>query len=263
MGKFFSVNVNPDCINGDVSDNNGTADIGAGEIVFDWTAVDVPNGTSLLRSIIAVANGEDGAIANSAIDLELLFAKSIDGIAPPSLGTINTAPGAAMNGTNSWSNHVVGAYRLEGGTAAGTLGKTPTRVVYTAPGYEANTNLGGPTVMDTEANTGTTKGFGKLYVAGIHVTGRNYGTGVLADGAVDASSAQSTTITVKTIDARKLFSIGDQVYVHDLDTPIPGTLTKVEATTLTFSTANTTVDIADGDELLNANPYKIKLGFEQ
>ena len=80
---------------------------------------------------------------------------------------------------------------------------------------------------------------------------------------MDASSAQSTTITVKTIDARKLFSIGDQVYVHDLDTPIPGTLTKVEATTLTFSTANTTVDIADGDELLNANPYKIKLGFEQ
>ena len=57
-------------------------------------------------------------------------------------------------------------------------------------------------------------------------------------------------------------SVGDQVYVMDLDTPIPGTLTKVEATTLTFSEANTTVDIADEDELLNANPIRIKLGFE-
>ena len=263
MGKFFSVNVNPDCINGDVSENNGTDDIGAGEIVFDWTAVDVPNGTSLLRSIIAVANGEDGSLTSSAIDLELLFAKSIDNVAPPSLGAINTAPGATISGTNSWSNHVVGAFRLEGATAAGTLGKTPHRVVYTAPGNNADTNLGGPTVMDTEANTGTTKGFGKLYVAAIHVSGRNYGTGVLVDGAVDASSAQSTTVTVKTVDARKLFSIGDQVYVVGNDTPIPGTLTKVEATTLTFSTANTTVDMSDGVELLNANPYKIKLGFEQ
>ena len=261
MGKFFSVNVNPDCINGTVANNNGTDDVATGDIVFDWTAVDVPNGSSLLRSIIAVANGEDGAVGQSAIDLELLFAKSINGIAPPSLGAINAAPG--VSGTNSWSNHLVGAYRLEGAAAAGTLGKTPFRVVYSAPGNNANTDIGSPTVMDTEPNTGTTKGFGKLYVAAIHVTGRNYGTGVLANGAVDASSAQSKTITVKTVDARKLFSIGDQVYVHDLNTPIPGTLTKVEATTLTFSEANTTVDIAGDDELLNANPYKIKLGFEQ
>jgi len=120
-----------------------------------------------------------------------------------------------------------------------------------------------PIVMDLEPDSGTNVGFDKLYVAALQVSARNYGTGVLADGAVDASSAQSTTITVKTVDATKLFSVGDQVYVMDLDTPIPGTLTKVEATTLTFSEANTTVDIADGDELLNANPIRIKLGFER
>ncbi len=32
---------------------------------------------------------------------------------------------------------------------------------------------------------------------------------------------------------------------------------------LTFSEANTTVDIANNDELLNANPIRIKLGFER
>ena len=58
-------------------------------------------------------------------------------------------------------------------------------------------------------------------------------------------------------------SVGDTVYVHDLDTQIPGTLTHVTATKLTFSETNSTVDIADGDEAINANPIRIKLGFEQ
>ena len=261
MGKFFSVDANPDCIGGAVANNNGTDDVGAGDIIFNWTALDVPNGTSMLRSILAVANGEDGAIAGSAVDIEILFAKSIDGVAPPSLGVINAAP--TVNGTNSWSKHLVGAYRLESAAGDGTLGKLPFRVVYSAAGQGADSNLGFQSIMDTEPNTGTNIGFGKLYIAGILASARNYGTNVLADGAVDASSAGSTTITVKTGDARKIFNVGDQVYVMDLDTPIPGILTKVEDVTLTFSEANTTVDIADGDELLNANPFKIKLGFEQ
>ena len=68
MGKFFTVEVLPDCINGDVSDNNGTDDLGAGDLRFDWTAVDVPKGSCLLRSITAFVNGEDGAIAGYRVD---------------------------------------------------------------------------------------------------------------------------------------------------------------------------------------------------
>ena len=88
MGKFFNVDVLPDCIAGDISDNPGGSDITAGDIIFDWKAVDVPKGSCMLRSITATVNGEDGAISGSLTDLELLFAKSIDGVAPPSLGTI-------------------------------------------------------------------------------------------------------------------------------------------------------------------------------
>ena len=61
MGKYFNVDVIPDCIAGDVSDNNGTDDIGAGDIIFNWTAVDVPKGGSAIVSISAVVNAEDGA----------------------------------------------------------------------------------------------------------------------------------------------------------------------------------------------------------
>jgi len=264
MGKYFNVDVAPDCIAGDVSDNNGTDDIGAGDIIFNWTAVDVPKGGSAIVSISAVVNAEDGAYGSGSLtDYEFMFAKSINNTAPPSLGDIN---GVQTTG-GSMRNHIIGSARLESTAATGTLSKTAFHVVYTnsAHGTTNSASVGSnmPIVMDLEPESGTNVGYDKLYVAGFQVGARNYGTGVLADGAVDASSAQSTSITVKTVDATKLFSVGDQVYVMDLDTPIPGTLTAVTTTTLTFSEANTTVDIADGDELLNANPIRIKLGFEK
>ena len=261
MGKYFNVDVIPDCIAGDVSDNNGSTDVGASDIIFGWTAVDVPRGACLLKSVVAYVNAEDGAYGSGSItDYELLLAKSVGGVVPPSLGDINSA----QTGCGELRHHVVAGIRLEGQANKGTLSKTTFGLVYTAAtSGGADTNIGPDVVIDLEPESGTNVGYDKLYVAGLQVSARNYGTGVLADGAVDASSAQSTTITVKTVDATKLFSPGDQVYVMDLDTPIPGTLTAVTATTLTFSEANTTVDIADGDELLNANPIRLKFGFEK
>jgi len=262
MAQFLTVDVIPDCINGDVSDNNGTADIAAGDVIFDWTPVDVPVGSGMIQSISAIVNAEDAAMSSGSItDYEILFARSLRNIAPPSLGTI----GASADGVG-WQEHLVGAVQLEGNSGVGTLQHPDFHVVYNAAttGNGANGGRGStlPLVYQLDHTVNTTKGFDKLYVAAIQGASRNYGTGVLADGAVDASSAQSTTITVKTVDARKIFSVGNQVYVADLDTPIPGTLTKVEATTLTFSEANTTVDIADEDELLTANPIRIKLGIQ-
>jgi len=261
MGKYFNVDVIPDCIAGDVSDNNGSTDVGAGDIIFGWTAVDVPKGACLLKSVVAYVNAEDGAYgAGSVTDFELLLAKSVNGVVPPSIGDIN----GLQTSCGELRHHLVAGIRLEGAANKGTLSKTTFGLVYTsATSGGADTNIGPDVVIDLEPESGTNVGYDKLYVAGFQVTARNWGTGVLADGAVDASSAQSTTITVKTVDATKIFSVGDQVYVADLDTPIPGTLTKVEATTLTFSEANTTVDIADGDELLNANPIRLKFGFEK
>jgi hypothetical protein len=262
MKQFLTVDVIPDCINGDVSNNNGTADIAAGSIIFDWTAVDVPCGSGMIQSISAIVNAEDGTYAaGSLTDYEILFAKSLRGQAPPSIGTINQSADGV-----GWHEHFIGAVQIEGTAGVGTLRFLDTHVVYNAAttGNGANGGRGStlPLVYHVDHTVNTNKGYDKIYVAGIQTLARNYGTGVLADGAVDGSADQSTTITVKTVDARKIFCVGDTVYVHDLNTPIPGTLTKVEATTLTFSEANTTVDIADSDELLTANPIRIKLGIQ-
>ena len=262
MAKFLTVDVIPDCIAGDVSDNNGTADIGAGDVIFDWTAVDVPVGSGMIQSFSAIVNAEDATYGSgSLVDYEILLAKSVRGSVPPSLGTI----GASADGVG-WQEHLVGAIQIESTAGVGALLRRDVNIVYNAS-TTGNGGSGGrghtlPLVYQLDPTVNTTKGFDKLYVAAIQGQARNYGTGVQADGAVTAATAQSTTVTVKTVDARKIFNVGDQVYVADLDTPIPGTLTKVEATTLTFSVANTTVDIADGDELLTANPIRIKLGIQ-
>ena len=262
MGKYFNVDVIPDCIAGDVSDNNGTADVGASDIIFNWTAVDVPKGTSLLRSVSAYVNAEDGAYGSGSItDYELLLAKSVNGVAPPSLGDIN----AAQTTGGAIRNHIVAGIRLEGEASKGTLSKTTFGLVYTSSiSGGANTNIGPGVVIDLEPESGTNVGYDKLYVAGFQVSARNYGTGVLLNESdIDASTAPTNSITVDGTDATKIFSVGDQVYVMDLDTPIPGTLTAVTATTLTFSETNSTVDISEDDELLNANPIRLKFGFEK
>ena len=263
MGKFLTVDVLPDMINGDVSDLAG-ADIDAGDIMFDWVAVDVPKGSVKLTSISAWANAEDGALADGSLtDIELVLAKSVNGIAPPSMGTI----GAAQTGCGELRHHIVGALRLESVAAIGTLSKLTFGVAY----MMATTSNGGaggngaclPIVIDLEPESGVNVGYDKLYVAGFQVAARNWETGVLLnESTIDASANPTSTIIVDGVDATKIFSVGDQVYVMDLDTPIPGTLTKVEPLLLTFSETNSTVDITENDELLNANPFRLKLGFE-
>ena len=258
MGKFFNVDVNPDIVDGDISEANGT-DINAGDILFDWTAVDVPKGGSMLRSITAFVNAEDGAYAaGSLTDIELVFARSVNGVVPPTMGATN----AVQTGCGALRHHWVGGARLESTAATGTLSKLTFGVGFINSSTNP-TGYGLPLVIDLEPISGTNVGYDKLYVAGFQVSARNLGTAVLANGAVDASAAQSTTVIVDGVDARKIFSVGDQVYVFDLDTPIPGTLTKVEELLLTFSEANTTVDITNNDELINANPIKFKFGFEK
>jgi len=265
MGQFYAIDVIPDCIGGNTNNNSGEADIDIGDVIFDWTPVQVPAGNGMIQSISAIVNAEDGAYgAGSLVDYELLFAKSLRGSAPPSLGTI----GGSADGVG-WQEHLVGATQLESSAGVGTLQYADFHVVYNAAttGNGANGGRGAtlPLAFSLDPSVrGLQNGHFTLYVAAIQVQARNYGTGVLANGAVDASSAESTTVTVDGVNALKIFSVGDTVWIpggHG-GTQIPGTLTNVEANTLTFSVANTTVDIADNAELLTQNPIRIKLGVE-
>ena len=264
MTKFFNVDVLPDCIAGDISENPGSGDVSGGSVIFGWTAVDVPKGSCMLRSIVASVNGEDGALAGSAVDLELLFAKSIDGVAPPSIGTIGAAP--TCNGSTNWARNLVGAYRLESESGHATLAKTPFRVIYTGPGGAADTNVGHQnTVIDLEPESGTSVGYDRLYVAGIQVAARHYGTAVLVNGAITSDTA--TSITVDGTDVRKVFCVGDTVYIQAVDTAL-GTIKSMthdgtDGTIVLNAAIAGGTDLTNNHELLNANPWRLKFGFEK
>ena len=248
QNKFFTVTATPDIINGDISDffsggsgSSSATDMDAEDVVFDWTAIDVPKGVNLL------------------------IAKAFDGKVPESLG----APNTAADGGHLRAN-LIGTFKLDNTddktmTAAGPL---PGGQFYTVNGNAtaaAAPNWGNalPFVINC-SGSGTNSGYDKIYIACvIRGAARHFGTNVLANGAVDADATNSRTITVKTTDARLAFSVGDKVYIHTSDTPIPGTLTKVEATKLHFTVANSTIDIADDDEIVCANPFRINLGFER
>tara|TARA_R110002020_G_scaffold108666_1_gene251783 strand:+ start:270 stop:1100 length:831 start_codon:yes stop_codon:yes gene_type:complete len=275
VNKYFSVTVAPDVIMGDVSDVHDATDgiaLAAGDLVADWHGVDVPKGVNMLHNISMIVNNVDAGTSRFANDLIILFAKSVNGVAPSSIkgNGFGTAPAFGGN----IRDHIIGGMKLESTTdnteynipiVDDFLGVSMYQYGHPAALSTKTTSPSLPMVLEMDPDSGTNVGYDKLYVALLNMSGTSTitGTNVLADGAVDASAAQSKTITVKTTDARALFNIGDQVYVMDLDTPIPGTLTKVERFVLTFSEANTTVDIADDDELLNANPIRLKLGFER
>ena len=117
MGKYFTVLAIPDIVNGTVGNVIGsdTSDktIDSNDVVFDWVAVDVPSGTCMLRSINMWVNGPDGSIHGSGIiDYDLIFARSKNGAAPPSIGTVNAAAS-----TDDIRDYWIGNYKFDGSAA--------------------------------------------------------------------------------------------------------------------------------------------------
>ena len=279
-GKFFTVTAKPDIINGDISNvsagNGAGVDIVAGDIIFDWTPVNVPgNGSCILKSVTAWVNGELGGNA-SGTDWELLIgidATSHDGkvVAPPTLGAVGTPlHGGGSTNVSGLRNHLVGHIYFDA-VAATTAYTTSVGYgnFYTSVGsYDAVTkSLFSWSPIALDLPKAPTEGYSRLYVAGLQVADRHYNPGVLSSATYDAddpSTGNSTDIAVDTVDARHMFSVGDTVYVHTSDTKIPGTVASIETngTKIVMTERNGTVDIGNNDVIYNANPIKINLGFE-
>ena len=120
--RYFTATVVPDVVNGDVStiiqSNKTDLAMGNNDILFDWTAFDLPKGAVRLESISLYIMGEDGGGQNYA-DISLIFAKSENQVAPTSLGAVNAAQTAGFD----MPTHFIGATKLEGSaTGIGDLG---------------------------------------------------------------------------------------------------------------------------------------------
>ena len=257
--KYYTVDFKPDMIKGNVSNfiasNKADAPFAADDVLFNWHAVQIPKGASKITSITAVIRGEDGGVQANARDINFYFAKSIDGVAPGDLGTVNaTADGI------KFANNLLGTLKLDSGDWMVGLDTLNVATTVTGTGGKSSANV----VVEGEPNSGTTAGYNTLYVAAITGGSLDFSSGMLADGAIPPGLATTATtgVVVKTVLATSVCEPGDILYVHDLDTAL-GTVSEVIDGTHIKLTAVSAAAIADEDEIVNATPIRVILSLEK
>ena len=256
MSRYFSKTLRPVLPVATMIQSNKTdLPFTAGDVMWDWFAFDVPKGACRLISAVILVRGEN-AVPQTDRDLQLFFAKSdTSGTAPTSLGTGNaTASGTGYY--NSLLAHLVfditefASHLDYMSMATGGMGGDS--------GLQTKNSL----ILQGEPNSGTNVGYDKLYCGGVGGASNSwdFATGVILNDADDVAEGDTALVT-DGVDANKVFAPGDVILKHDSDTVV-GTVKSVSANLITLESGSG-VAISDDDELMNASPVTVILGFEQ
>ena len=249
MGKFFTVGVKPVMTPVNAGLN---AAFGDGDVLFDWTAFDVPKGASKLIGVTAEIRpkGDSGSTVNT-FAFELLFAKTKSLVAPSTLGALNSAP-AALSDIEGHVDRYIGHMPI----VAGDYGVTDQLAVASADAPEG-------LVLEGEPDSGTNVGFDKLYVAGIAGGAFAFTSTCL----IDNGDLDGPTMTVKDVDPRLFIAKGDTVAVattaDTTATKAMGVVSSLGATSIVLTEAFTTTDVVNEDIVYNTSPIKLLLHFEK
>jgi len=237
-------------IDADKSDNA----FGDKDIVFDWVAIDIPKGTHRIVDACIAVQGNHGA-RQAEVDWQLWFAKPINGVEPPSLGT----PNSSVTGTGH-RNHMLGVMVINSTQSASDVYAFNSFMssgnVSSGGGDSPNTGI----IVNGEKMTDTLEGFHRIYVAGLTMGNLNFSTNVLLNQVGDqAATTTTTTLTVNGAHATKVFSVGDTIQAMDL--AAIGTITALTTTSITVDKCEAALE--NDDEILTTSPIRIKLGLEQ
>ena len=82
------------------------------DLLFDWHRFEIPEGEACIKSfnIIMPGTNTDATSAENVLDFTFFIARSVNGAAPPSLGTVNGATNgqaATKIGFAGSRNHIV------------------------------------------------------------------------------------------------------------------------------------------------------------
>ena len=235
----------------------GATAFGADDAMFDWTPIKVPKGSCALASISGYIMGKNGDDQATSGIIDLFFAKSIDGVAPPTIGTINSAITKAN--AVAFRRHLIGYMSLDMDERTDS---TDPLASYNAFGLAFNSTVNNsynPIIMQAEALSGDT-GFQTIYVAGAAQAAFDFGTGVLCAG---ENAADNLAIVIDNGSgaasiALDTFAVGDEVVLAD-DTRI-GTITALTNVLMTVNAAPGT--LADNAEIVPKFPLRLTFGWE-
>ena len=248
MGKYFTVEVKPTIPNVAAGQHAAFAD---NDLLFDWFAFDVPKGTSFIKQIVLEVrpNGLSGAAVNERA-LDLIFAKTVNGAAPTSLGTANSALTADVNNSNHLIGYVAGnSYAYEG-----HLDSTAVAIA-----REAKAGL----IIEGEPDSGTNVGFDRIYLAGVAGAAFDFRSLVqINNGTLDGD-----TFTVDGQDPRNMFAVGDVIAATTTaDTSVSkslGTIKSMPDANTIILESTTENAILNDDFIYNTTPVRILLGCEK
>ena len=226
---------------------------GTNTIVADWTALQIPRGASMLKSVVALvrAKGDAGPTDNRH-PFDLVFSKTNT----VSLGTIRTVmqhrPSNDYLGMISIDQNNYGGAHFDS-TAIATLGGD-------------TDNSCPPLVLQGDISTGDNVGYDTIYVAMISQDASLDFSSINTVNETGFSAGAQTVITMDdgsagtSMDCREHFVAGD--ILHAQDDAVLGTLASAAAQQITLTAANTDA-IAENDVIYNINPVKLILGFER
>tara|TARA_R100000900_G_scaffold71803_1_gene56654 strand:- start:513 stop:1346 length:834 start_codon:yes stop_codon:yes gene_type:complete len=277
MAKYFTVKVVP------VVPASKQVAFNSKDVLFDWVSFQVPRGANKLISATATLRGTNGG-TQAAKDIDLFFAKSINGAAPATLGTVNST----MTAIPAVSNHLIGFTKFDNNDFGASCFDYLS-IVSTGSGAAAS-NIPA-LVLEGEHAFGDNVGYDTLYIGGGAGGTLDFGTGVVTSQAIDVSelsAAQLVNADIEGTDPRNAFAVGD--IIHATDDIIVGEIESMaDANTITFKAdgsattsqkgdytvpadlaawkiqngAGAAGDLGSGDELFNIHPIQIILCFEK
>jgi len=260
MGKYFSITVKPTIDVAALAAGN----IADAEVLFDWKAFDVPKGASKLIGVTMRYTGKNGVDYTPA-DVELFWAKSINTVAPGTLGD----DGAAVD-TFGWFPNIIGKTYMDASNGSNDgdliMGNI---VVSAAPGGGTlgqsnanNTPISNGLVLEGEPDSGVNVGYDKLYVAAVAKGDNNHNWGastMTVDGTMSTSSPILTVADLSPV----LSGVGPGDVLRDEDGNLFGTVKSVDsATQITFED-NLSSASANDKLVYNTCPITLILSFEK
>ena len=235
-GKYHLATIKPEI------NLTGNVAFSVDDVLFDWTSFEVPRGACAIRSLNLIVPGTNAVAANGALQMDLYFATSINGVAPPTLGNTNVAMNVIS--ATAAKPHIMAYHAV--------LGKEKEDALDGMVGFNV-LGKGAVTSAVTQGDTALTVLEGDPSYAG--------GT-ACAVGSAD-HEANDLTIVVEGTDADDCFTIGDTIIAFDGDGSGATTIGNVTALAADLITVDAAPNlIADEDEICNLNPIVIRLGLE-
>jgi len=267
QGKFHLATVRPRI------DLLGNVEYENHDVLFDWHRFEIPRGGCSIKSFNMIVAGLDGA-ARAAKDMELFFAKSVNGVAPPSLGNPNSDSRVKVNFT-ACRTHMIAHKLLDGGAMENSDTYTLSYNMWdqTVVGDQVQNQLqpGGIMLQGDTNYPGTTQGYQSVWIAAVAMGAFTFGTGVLLNQASDqlpsSNAAQPpgpVALVTDGVDADDVFAVGDEIMSYlDANGATPGVVGTVIAVAPNLLTVDkVTAGFADDSELCFRGPIQFNFGLE-